>query len=263
MAALFTSAFTFGQGASNLQVSFVSTEVNCFGTNDGTIDVSISGGIQPYTYVWNNENVASLNPSGLPIGTYIISVSDASGAVVEESIEITGPTAPLSMTLDKTNISAYGQGDGSIDAEITGGIPFKSAIAPYIFTWSNNSTTLDQTNLSAGVYVLTATDYNGCQITKSCVLFKPNVFQNNLETYSFDKSPSVGNIYPNPSTGNVTIELNDLSVDEISFYSLRTGQQIQTNFKNEMLPTLEGGEYIIYFKSKGEVIGSEKLKVVN
>jgi plastocyanin len=70
-----------------LEVAFESTDVFCFGVNDGSIDLTVSGGTPPYSFLWSNdattEDIGDLSP-----GIYEVSVSDASGCVVEKSIEI-------------------------------------------------------------------------------------------------------------------------------------------------------------------------------
>ncbi|HET8810074.1 MAG TPA: PKD-like domain-containing protein [Flavobacteriaceae bacterium] len=70
-----------------LEVTYQSTDVFCFGVNDGTIDLTVSGGTPPYSFLWSNgalsEDIENLSP-----GNYEVSVSDTNGCTVELSIEI-------------------------------------------------------------------------------------------------------------------------------------------------------------------------------
>jgi gliding motility-associated-like protein len=65
------------------------------------------------------------------------------------------------------NISYHNGLDGSIDAEVTGGV------LPYDYYWSNGITTEDQLNIGAGTYSLVVTDRNGCVVSAFTVLTEP------------------------------------------------------------------------------------------
>jgi gliding motility-associated-like protein len=58
--------------------------------------------------------------------------------------------------------------DGSIVAEVTGGVPG----GDYIYEWSDNSTGNSLTDITAGFYSLTVKDLNGC-IVKDSVNVEP------------------------------------------------------------------------------------------
>ncbi len=47
--------------------------------NDGSIDLTVSGGVAPYTFVWTNGAGNAEDPSGLSGGTYEVTVTDANG----------------------------------------------------------------------------------------------------------------------------------------------------------------------------------------
>jgi len=57
-------------------VSF--TNETCFGVADGSVDLSITGGIAPYTYSWTN-GATTANLTGLTAGTFSCVVTDAAG----------------------------------------------------------------------------------------------------------------------------------------------------------------------------------------
>ncbi len=61
--------------------------VSCYGTNDGAITVTPSGGISPYSYTWSNNAItASINR--LRAGTYLVTVADANNCNNTDSIVI-------------------------------------------------------------------------------------------------------------------------------------------------------------------------------
>ncbi len=59
-----------------LKVTLLTTPNDCRGyDNGGRIDANVTGGTEPYTYVWNNENASSVL-NGIPNGKYWVQVSD-------------------------------------------------------------------------------------------------------------------------------------------------------------------------------------------
>ncbi len=157
-----------------LQPSFTATPVNCFGGNDGAIDLSIFGGSPPYSYVWTNS-VLTLGGSqdliGIPAEVYAVSITDAKGCTENLSIPITSPDEILLQT-SLTQVACAGQATGSIDLSVSGGVP------PYQYIWTRSSgaqvdTTQDLTNLRADTYNLSLTDANGCSQTLSLDITEP------------------------------------------------------------------------------------------
>ena len=160
--------------------------ISCNGASDGEIDITVSGGYLAsniaYTYSWSTNNGSGLNSNsedqtGLTAGTYTVTATDTNGCSITQNIEITEPD-PLSITetisdYNGFQISEAGENDGSIDITISGGT------SNYSYQWSTNngsglnSNSEDQTGLTAGTYTVTATDTNGCQITKEYTLNEP------------------------------------------------------------------------------------------
>lgn len=146
-------------------------DVSCFGANDGSIDITATGGDGSYTYLWSNGS-SDEDLSGLAGSSYSVSITDGNGCSGSASFNVSEPD---SMTIDTTlsiyshghNISVTGESDGSVDVTISGGT------APYTYTWSNGSTSDDLENVPAGTYVLTVTDANGCEQTITVVLTEP------------------------------------------------------------------------------------------
>ena len=134
---------------------------SCNGSSDGWIDLSVSGGTGNYYYNWSSGQ-DSEDISNLSYGTYSVVVTDENGCTFEiDSIELTEPSAPISIELTQSEfsgygISCYGESDGFIDVIVSGGTGF------YNYDWSNGSVLEDQSNLGPGTYSLTVSDENGC-----------------------------------------------------------------------------------------------------
>ncbi|GAA4463597.1 hypothetical protein GCM10023093_12430 [Nemorincola caseinilytica] len=133
------------------------TNVSCNGGNNGAINITVSGGTTPYSFVWSN-GATTEDVTALTSGTYSVTVTDANGCVKTRSYSITQP-AVLAASATSTNVTCNGGSNGAIDANITGGV------TPYTYSWSNGATTEDLAGATAGTYTLTATDANGCTAT--------------------------------------------------------------------------------------------------
>ncbi|MCG8748945.1 gliding motility-associated C-terminal domain-containing protein [Tenacibaculum finnmarkense] len=143
-------------------VSSVVNNAKCNNSNDGNIDLTVSGGYGSYQYDWSN-GATTKNISGLEAGNYSVTITDIQGcSLVTENFTITSPDE-LSLSLLKSDLSCGGN-DGGIDLTVTGGTP------NYTYLWSNGATTEDVSNLIAGIYSVTVTDGNGCTKTISTTL---------------------------------------------------------------------------------------------
>jgi len=140
------------------QVSVSSSgNATCYGGNNGFINISVTGGITPYTFLWSNGATTEDN-NNIPSGNYSVTVSDLLGSTSTASSTITQPSA-LSATATITNSNCVGCSNGAIDLTVNGGT------SPYSYSWSNNSTNQDLVNIQAGLYKLTVTDIQNCTTT--------------------------------------------------------------------------------------------------
>lgn len=148
-----------------LLVNGTQTNLDCNGVPTGAVDLTVTGGTAPYTFTWSN-GATTEDLSSLLAGTYQVTVSDARGCSFIRSFNITQPLALNANTIIN-NVACFGDGDGSIDVSVSGGI------APYTYSWSNGATTQDIFNVSGGNYTLTITDGNGCQLVQNYVVTEP------------------------------------------------------------------------------------------
>ncbi|MCX7862551.1 MAG: SprB repeat-containing protein, partial [Bacteroidales bacterium] len=159
-----TTSVTITQPASALSVSSSKTDVLCFGGNNGSITLTVNGGTPAYSYTWTGPSCPcpnSPNLTNLQGGIYNVTVTDANNCTVTTSVTITQPS-DIIVNPVTTNISCFGQCNGSIQLNVSGGI------LPYSFNWTGPScpcTGQNLTNLCAGTYQVTITDGNSC--TKS------------------------------------------------------------------------------------------------
>lgn len=162
---------------SALSITLAATQPSCAGVNNGNIELIVSGGTYPFTYLWSNGS-QSEDLFGIAPGTYSVVVTDANGCTANASTSISYPTA-LSTSLSLTNVTCNGGNDGAINLTASGGTGALS------FSWSSGETTEDITGLTAGLYTVTVTDQNGCSNTNSisALIVEPNVVLNGYTTF--------------------------------------------------------------------------------
>lgn len=161
-----TTSFTVSEPTA-ISLSISGTNVSCNGGTDGTASVTASGGTPPYTYLWSGGQT-SASISGIAAGTHDVSVTDANGCSMSASTVVSEPAA-ISITVTVTDESCMASGDGAISLSISGGT------APYSYSWSNGSTSQTISGLSAGNYVVTITDANGCTAMANGTVSAPTV----------------------------------------------------------------------------------------
>ncbi len=169
-----TANVTVGSGAAPGNVNMSSTNVGCYGGNNGSATVNANGGQPPYTYLWSNgATTATIN--NLAAGTYNVSVTTANGCVTSSSVTITQPATALAYTSNQTNVTCNGSNNGSATILPSGGT------APYSYVWNSTptQTTSTATNLYAGSISVIVTDNNGCSITQSFIITEPTALISN------------------------------------------------------------------------------------
>jgi uncharacterized protein (DUF2141 family) len=145
------------------------------GNSDGQIKVLVLGGTAPFVFNWSNIPGTNdpQNQTGLPAGTYGLTVTDANGCTASTTVTLIAPPAPT-VTATSTPPSCQNPTSGTITLTVTGGS------TPYTYDWSHilgNSDPANLTGLSANVYSVVVTAANGCTTSTSVTLTVPNAPQ--------------------------------------------------------------------------------------
>jgi gliding motility-associated-like protein len=146
--------------------------ISCAGGNNGSINITPTGGTGTYVYQWTGPNsftAATQDIANLTAGTYQLVMSDNNGCIyTTQTYTLTEPPA-LSITETHANILCFGAATGAISISVAGGVPVPAAPDGYNFSWAGPNgfaaTTKDISNLFAGTYTLTVTDNSGCNST--------------------------------------------------------------------------------------------------
>lgn len=222
------------------------TDVTCFGSNDGTINLSISGGTQPYTFVWTKDGVPytanSRSINNLKPGVYGVTITEVNNCnILTGTYKIEEPPLLKVTFVSQVNILCYGYSTGEINVSTVGGrfTETSPGVFNYRYRWTgpNNyvSNLQNLKNVAAGTYNLTVTDNSGCTDKLQVILL-----QNNEIKLDYTKTEIACYNYANASikinsiTGGVPFATGDPYI--IKWSNLGTGL-VQNN--------LSAGTYII------------------
>lgn len=173
---------------------YISSSINVNDTtcnlDNGSIDITVSGGTAPYTFSTSRgDNSGPISSTGITFNSF---ASGSYTATVVDSLncqQITPFTIALSSTVDfvLSPTNPYLGNNGLISLYITDGTP------PFSYVWSDNvngQTGTTVSGLSAGTYTLLLSDVNGCSLTKTVVLSGVSI-QSSYQIYSICTSSLV------------------------------------------------------------------------
>jgi len=160
----------------------VITTPSCFGSSTGGINITVTGGTIPYRFRWsgpsggNNEDLVNV-----PCGTYTLIIDDNNNCTISQQFTI--PCAgSFTLTATTNNIACFSANTGNINITPTGGR------TPYTYNWTRDGNffgaTQNVTNLVAGVYCVTVTDFNNCTIDSCFTITQPT----QLTAFMFDST---------------------------------------------------------------------------
>ncbi|MDC0204594.1 choice-of-anchor L domain-containing protein [Flavobacteriales bacterium] len=151
--------------------------IACKGGSNGWIEVDITGGVPPFTFLWSNGETTQ-NIYDLSTGTYQLTLTDALFCNTNYEIFISEPDSVVSALISTTDYSSYGV---SCHGYYNGGIGTKAlgGVGGYSYEWTKNdiliagATTDTIFNCSANNYQVFISDQNGCPFNESIILTQP------------------------------------------------------------------------------------------
>lgn len=220
----------------------ITTNVQCFGANNGSIWIENTGGTGIQSVLWNG--VIDANPlENITAGDYYYSLSDLNGCIIEGVVVITEPEELVAEPVTTDEI--VGVQGGTATANISGGTP------PYDFEWSNGSNEELITDLTEGAYGLSITDANGCETDIICIIDQI-VSINNISVQNLS-------VRPNPFSNELFIEgcntgdiISIMSIDGKLLHS-----EMATGIIHRVeLPHLTVGIYLLQVSGSNQFIQS-------
>lgn len=142
------------------------TKVNTTcGQSNGIIDIEVVGGTAPLNIEWSN-NAETLDQISLAAGSYTLTITDFNGCTDDSTFVIEPSESPLS-DLEITNPSC-GNDTGSVVTNLS------NVQAPVTYNWTLDGAPFasfaNLNDLSAGTYILNASDGNGCTVSDTATL---------------------------------------------------------------------------------------------
>ncbi len=211
-----------------LSISNSTLHVLCYGDNTGSVNANVSGGTLPYTYAWSNGALTE-DLNTIPSGSYTLTVLDANGCTETMNVEVIQPIAPLSIITESTYINCFGLSTGSANATAVGGT------APYQYTWSNGGITSSISDVPAGVYSITVTDYHGCTAFSGANVMQP------LQALNLSVNVTEPTCY-GYSNGN--IEMTITGGTQPYYFNWGNENNILLNNPSERLDSIAVGTYL-------------------
>ncbi|MEL6943258.1 MAG: hypothetical protein AAFO82_11370, partial [Bacteroidota bacterium] len=155
---------TIEAGDSPIEANITDIAIAECGQSNGRFNVNVNGGTAPYTYnigFGERENPEFTQVSG---GIYQLTITDATGCSVVESIEIE-ETAPLTASIINLEADKCDQANGSFEVNV------QSGTAPFVYSLGTTFTdnpVFD--NLASGDYELIIQDANGCESVEIVII---------------------------------------------------------------------------------------------
>ena len=200
----------------------------CGQNNGGISGITVSGGTAPLSYLWSNQQTTLNIPNGLAPGAYSLVVTDNEGCMDS----ITGLTISSNggPSIDTTQLQITPVGCAGEAGAISGITSNGNGIQ---YSWNNSVTTANNTNLTAGTYVLTITDANNCSSTLSVVVPQLNPVsldesQVNLLNPTCLVDGSITGLSASGGTNTYTYTWQPGNINSLNLQNLTAGNYILT-----------------------------------
>lgn len=158
---------------------------NCYGSDEGRISISVTGGTAPYTYLWSGPaSFSSTNEdiSSLYAGDYFVEVTDSRGCkFMSSAITVSQPDELVIASVNEIQaVTCYGGSDGSAEVTMEPG----TGTPPYTYQWFYNAALSSPvvpeavssvlSGVPAGTYYVLVMDNNLCTVTGSVTISQPD-----------------------------------------------------------------------------------------
>jgi len=212
---------------------------------------AIPTGAPPFHFLWSTGDSTNSIDS-LCAGTYTLTMTDNNACIAIDSIIITQPS-PMTFTISSTAVSCTTCNDACITTSAAGGCP------PYSFVYFPCCPQPCQ-GVYGITYTVTITDDCNCSLTGTITPDTIPVGINEL------KENQEVNIYPNPATETITIEISSSHQEkkELNIYNTLAQKLLQENFTTQKhsvnISNFANGIYFIEVITKKQIFRRKIIK---
>lgn len=214
------------KSTSLLSTSVNTTNISCYGKNDGTINVSTAGAVSPVTYAWNNGDITQMINNLIP-GTYSVTITDGNGCLNVQTASISQPLPIVAGFIASTD---------TVNLSVSNAITFQdTSSGASIYSWDFGDASSMETSKNSTHYYSYSGNYTVMQVVSNgnCydTAYSTVVVIDSLATSIIDKSnlPSyVKVVYDHENVylsfnfspkKNVTINLYNSIGEKVDTYS--------------------------------------------
>ncbi|KAF0236500.1 MAG: conserved repeat domain-containing, partial [Prolixibacteraceae bacterium] len=182
----------------------------CYGEFNGIARVVPTGGVEPFTYLWDN-NETSQTASALNAGSHSVIVKDANGAISTCYVSISEPHELIALAVQDNPVVCYGGANGAATLTVSGGN------VPYSYAWDKSaSASASAADLAAGLHTITITDAKGCVTTATVTITEPNILTaTDVQTACDSYTWIDGNTYSASNNSAIYTMVNSNGCDSI------------------------------------------------
>jgi len=224
-----TDSYVIVEPPTAIQLQISAGDVSCFGGSDGNLSVVASGGTGTLSYLWSTGDVTS-QVLNVGAGNYSVTVTDSLLCSSTASVLVSQPVYPIQITTIQTNILCFGDAAGY--AEIT---DVSGANGPLSYQWSNGSSLPYITDVIAGNYILTVTDFLGCTGNANILIQQPPQIQLSSST-----------IIPSDCDGHNNGAISISVIGGVSPYTYEWREiHFDSTYTTQNIANVRGGDYAL------------------
>ncbi|MBT6030747.1 MAG: T9SS type A sorting domain-containing protein, partial [Crocinitomicaceae bacterium] len=211
------------------------------GFGNGSIDLSLSGSVGPFTFLWSNGETTE-DIVGLAAGNYSVVITDQGTGCTKTIDYAVLSSSSYGLAGSVVDASCPTCADGAISISLTG-----SPTGPFEVLWSTGDTVFNIDSLLPGWYTINVEDALGCSVVDSFEISAPTWV---LENDSWNVL-----IYPNPTNEVFNVKYQVSGAKELNFeiYDI-VGQLIEFRRSGS-------NEGAVRFDLNGEQSGTYYLRV--
>lgn len=148
-----------------ITVTSTSVPVTCWGDQNGSLSLQVSGGMGPFSFSWSDGDTSQTRLN-LNSASYVVTITDVNNCSVIHN-DLVGTPQLLEVDLIPVDVTTVNGNDGQVESSTAGGV------MPFTYQWNNGSTSSNLINVSAGTYCVTLTDAHGCTVSDCAQVQQP------------------------------------------------------------------------------------------